>query len=117
MSNICTCPEPPGGSITCGAQQLAMCGYRNGQIVSGCFDRPAALSALIKPNQRLAASNWMLSMIMGVSRSDSDAIEPHLLVMLNSGHYENEETGETIEFSRPSDLDVVLVNQVSVMTR
>ena len=41
MSNVCPCPNPPGGQIVCSADQLAICGFRDGKIVSGCFDKPA----------------------------------------------------------------------------
>lgn len=76
MSNICRCPKPPGGSVRCNDDQLAVCGYENGEIVSGCFDRPEHLLLIKNEDEKnLALANWTLSRITGVSRSDYDAID------------------------------------------
>ena len=105
MSNVCGCPNPPGGTITCNDDQLAVCGYRNGQIVSGCFERPQYLRAIADDFARgLAVTNWVISTITGVERSDSSPIGPELIAMLRSGQFRNEQTGEVLHFTVPRDL-------------
>ena len=90
MSNICPCPNPPGGQIVCSDDQFAMCGFRNGTIISGCFDIP--------PVANLAA--WAVFMMTGVSREvTSDDIH-----MLQSGRYINPSTGEVVTFRVPIGL-------------
>ena len=107
MSNICKCPSPPGGTIQCSDEQLAICGYRDGQIVSGCFDRPARVRTISDNNERnVALANWALSQIVGVTRSDDAPLGDRFCAMLATGHHRNEETGEVIKFSLPKDLDL-----------
>jgi hypothetical protein len=118
MSNVCKCPKPPGGSITCSDDQLAVCGYQDGEIVSGCFDRPGHLESISDSHQRnLALGNWVLSTITGVVRTDSDPIDPNLAAMLRSGQYMNERTGEVLKFSVPRDLDLQSVAQSKPLAR
>lgn len=107
MSNTCKCPKPPGGTITCNQDQLAVCGYQNGEIVSGCYDKPEqALSITNSAERNLVLANWVISTITGLYRSDYDPIEPELLAILRRGLYKNESTGETVNFSLPRDLDL-----------
>jgi hypothetical protein len=107
MSRACKCPKPPGGSITCDDDQLAVCGYQDGVFVSGCRARPELVFSISNENERhLVLSNWVLSQIMGVDRSDYDPIEPSLFAMLRSGQYRNDQTGDVLRFSLPRDLDL-----------
>src|ERR1043165_6122799 len=107
MSNVCACPKPPGGSITCSDEQLAICGYQNGEIVSGCFDRPNHLQFIRADDERtLGVANWALSVIVGVGRSDAEPIDPTLMAVLHSGHYRNEQDGGILKFVLPADLDL-----------
>jgi hypothetical protein len=107
MSNVCNCPKPPGGHVTCSDNQLAVCGYRKGQIVSGCYDPPEH-AALIKDEERrtLVVANWAVSMITGIGRQDDDAFDFDLFEMLMSGRYKDEATGEIITFGLPSDVEL-----------
>jgi hypothetical protein len=107
MSNVCNCPKPPGGSIQCSDEQLAVCGYQDGQIVSGCFDRPAYVLSIINDNQKnLVLANWVISRITGITRDDHAPLERELSAMLAGSRYRNDETGEVIRFSLPKDLDL-----------
>ena len=107
MSNVCSCPKPPGGQVTCSDNQLAVCGYRNGQIVSGCYDQPASARLLKDESERsLTVANWALSVIIGMSRDAHEGIDPDLLAMLGSGTYKHETTGEIIRFALPRDLEL-----------
>ena|SRR5258708_6934355 len=107
MSNACKCPRPPGGTIRCSDDQLAVCGYQDGEIVSGCFDRPELILSIADEGEKnLVLSNWILSKVTGVYRSDLDPIDSDLFAMLRSGQYRNERTGEVLKFSLPRDLDL-----------
>lgn len=118
MSNVCKCPKPPGGSITCNSDQLAVCGYQDGEIVSGCFDRPEPMQLIQDSSERsLALANWALSRIMGIERFDYDPIEPELFAMLRSGQYRNESTGAIVKFSLPRDLDLKSAAKMRPMAR
>jgi hypothetical protein len=107
MSNICNCPKPPGGSVSCRDDQLAVCGYRNGEIVSGCFDPPGHAAFIADEREKnLIVANWVASTVTGAVRDDNDPIEPHLFEILDSGRYVDEATGEILNFTLPSTLDL-----------
>lgn len=100
MAKTCDCPNPPGGSITCSDDQLAMCGYRNGVIISGCFDPPPSVRAMpTKGQQFLAIQNWALQEITGISRTLIQSISTSERAILNSGEYGS--GGEKITFVLP----------------
>ena len=102
MAKTCDCPEPPGGSITCSDDQLAMCGYQNGHIVSGCFDPPPTIAALPTLGQRVTAlNNWVLQQITGVSRSSDQRIAPKEDAILQSGEYVSAQ-GDKLTFVLPT---------------
>jgi len=118
MKNVCNCPDPPGGVVSCGLNQLAVCGYRDGRIVSGCFDKPDhAIRITDESEKQFVLSNWILSAITGVARSDYQAIEPDLIEMLSTGEYRNEKTGEVIKFSLPRDYNLDMAAKVQPATR
>ena len=107
MSNSCECPDPPGGTQTCSDDQLAVCGYQNGKIVSGCFDRPQRVRLMRGTSAgRLALANWVISKITGITRPHDSDLDDGVIGMLISGRYENEQTGEVLTFSVPKDLDL-----------
>lgn len=104
MAKTCECPQPPGGSITCSDDQLAMCGYQNGRIVSGCFDPPSAIAAMPARAQRITAmNNWVLEQITGESRRFDQPISPQETVVLRSGEYVNSR-GDKISFVLPTKI-------------
>jgi hypothetical protein len=107
MSNTCGCPEPPGGSVTCADDQLAVCTYQSGHIVSGCYDRPRHVSQIADPVQsNLALANWILSMVMGVGRVDAESIDSGHVQLLRSGQYTNPTTGAITRFLLPKDINL-----------
>jgi hypothetical protein len=115
LSNICPCPNPPGGTIRCNDDQLAVCGYRDGQIVSGCFDRPDHVKSAEEENlKNLFLCNWILSFITGATRSRYAAIEDEDLALLRAGRYRTADTAETLKFSVPRDLDMGNIAKVAV---
>ena|ERR1700722_13284938 len=107
MSNTCACPNPPGGTIECADDQLAVCGYQNGQIVSGCYGRPSHVFHIEdEGDKHLALGNWIISIVTGAVRSDSDPIGSEHFAMLSEGRYTNERTGAVIRFAPPSDFEL-----------
>lgn len=116
--NTCPCPNPPGGIQQCSDDQLAVCGYRNGQFVSGCFDRPQHLRYVKDGAERnLILSNWVLSTITGADRPDYKAIDESDLDLLRAGEIRMEKNGLNLKFSVPRDLDlgnIVIVNSAVV---
>jgi hypothetical protein len=108
MSNTCDCPNPPGGKVTCSDDQLAVCGYLNGQIVSGCFDPPKEAAVIGDKRERnRAVANWALSIIVGRVRRKDELLSPDFVKMLKSGAYEREGTQEVIRFTLPKNLELI----------
>lgn len=115
MSNTCQCPNPPGGVVRCNPDQMAVCGIRDGKIVSGCFDKPSHARNITSESERsYVLSNWALSVITGARRKDYDPISTAEFAMLQSGRYVNKRTGEEIRFSVPSDLDLVRAKSIEL---
>jgi hypothetical protein len=108
MSKICNCPNPPGGTVECDDDQLALCAYIDGQIVGRCYSRPIIvhiLSFFSEADKQLALQNWAIRVITGADRRLREPIDAHLLVMLYSGRYT--EDGKVVTFSLPKDLKLV----------
>jgi hypothetical protein len=40
----CQCANPPGGTVTCGARQTAVCRVTNGVVDARCVDTPGTLA-------------------------------------------------------------------------
>ena len=116
MARTCDCPHPPGGSITCSDDQLAMCGYRNGIIVSGCFDPPPSIAAMkTKEQQFLALHNWSLQEITGKSRALIQSISATERDILNSGEYVSA-SGQKITFVLPARIKATSEGGASAMS-
>ena len=41
--NVCDCPNPPGGQIRCGDDQVAFCWVKDGKVVGKCMDLPKTI--------------------------------------------------------------------------
>ena len=102
MSNTCRCPTPPGGRVSCRSDQLAVCGYRDGQFISGCFDRPDQIAFIPKDVRRLAIANWVLTVLTGASREAHQSIDQEQINMLEAGQYSTPDS--LLRFSLPRDL-------------
>lgn len=102
MARTCQCPKPPGGSITCSDKQLALCSYRDGQIVSGCFDQPDAIAEKATSRDRtLAMRNWALGIITNRTRSLDQRLGDSELDILRNGRYVDPDGNET-RFTLPA---------------
>lgn len=110
--NVCHCPDPPGGFVECRNDQLAVCGYEDGKIRNGCYDKPDYISFLAELDKhldslgtpglsKLVLCNWIISTTTGSHREDITPIEDSHLAMLRTGQYENRWTGEVLKFSLP----------------
>jgi hypothetical protein len=106
MSRVCPCPNPPGGQIVCDDNQLAICGFRDGKVISGCFSIPANIIQVREDQERsIVLSNWVLSMLTGADRSPYANISPADFLMLSSGEFTTE-GGDMVRFSLPNDLNL-----------
>src|ERR1700680_1507191 len=104
MARTCNCPNPPGGSITCSDDQLAMCGYQDGRIVSGGFNPPSAIAAMPTRAERTTAlSNWALQQITGEIRILDQLISSGEDDLLRSGTFIND-LGEHLMFALPAKI-------------
>jgi hypothetical protein len=112
--NVCNCPEPPGGNVTCRDDQLAICAYQHGRIVGGCYDKPGYIGLLTALHEgsktvgmprldNLALCNWVISTTTGLFRGDVEPLDDNYLAILRSRKYEDW-TGRIVTFSLPRTL-------------
>jgi hypothetical protein len=114
VARTCGCPNPPGGSITCSDDQLAMCGYQDGQIISGCFDPPFLRAVIpIRSLRIIALNNWILQRITGEYRFFIQGITAQEYDVLRSGEYVNAR-GERLTFVVPAELSSTETGGASV---
>jgi hypothetical protein len=104
MSNICRCPKPPGGQVVCSDRQLAICGYRDGEIVSGCYDPPLAVAWADPGDARQAMHNWVLSAVTGMERELDAPLTKTDAAILAAGRYVSA-NGDEVRFVAPRELD------------
>ena len=105
MSNSCDCPNPPGGTVICSDDQLAVCGYVNGRIVSGCFDPPEHVSKLQPQHVNIRVANWVLSVVTGEHRPSGQRITSQDVGILQSGKFTSLK-GDSVSFSLPRDFEL-----------
>jgi hypothetical protein len=104
MHKGCPCSDPPGGEITCNVDQLAICGVIDGELVVGCFDKPANIMRLKNNTQRKnAVANWVLFRVTGVERPVDQELSPDDLWILQQGEYESSNRETRVKFSLPRD--------------
>lgn len=64
MTNHCNCPRPPGGSVSCGPNQVAFCKVVAGEPYTGCLTPPEDAFNWYDPDRRVAALlKWTLEEI------------------------------------------------------
>lgn len=108
VKNICNCNNPPGGTVVCEPDQLAICIVNNGIAQRECIDSPDDLRDLssLTPGERVRYLNWALSNITGEIRRLSSSISNEDLAILSQGHYHNDATGDIVTFSLPDALNL-----------
>lgn len=103
-SNVCDCPQPPGGQVSCGANQIAICRVVNGVVRSFCMDPPDNLRDLgyfqALPNAKFIFD--ILYQVTGEERwRGSKAPFREALNILKKGYYKNAATGVAIQLKLP----------------
>lgn len=99
-TNVCNCPDPPGGQAVCSEDQLAICRVVNGKVKTECHSPPAGLSRLGTE----AFQNWALAHITRSARSPSQAIGMDELTILGSGRYLDLPAGAEVTFGLPAGM-------------
>jgi hypothetical protein len=98
MSNVCKCPNPPGGQAVCAAGQIAFCEVSRGGVRrTRCASRPRGARS---PNQRF---NWALEEITGIPRSPDQSVTGAEFKILQSGRYQRSD-GTMVNFSLPESM-------------
>ena len=80
MSNICNCPDPPGGQVVCEKHQMAVCVIRNGQARQQCLDP-------ISSSNPFELVNWALTEITGENRNSFTRVSRDDIKILLDGKY------------------------------
>lgn len=106
--NICNCPQPPGGSVACEPDQLAICRVKNGVVEGECIDPPDGMDSLseLTPVEARRYHNWALQHITGQPRHSWDPIDPGDQAILRKGIHRNVITGEEVRFRLPDELNL-----------
>ena len=76
----CSCSKPPGGSIECPDDHLAICRKENGECHGSCHPIPKKLNYIER-------ENWLLGVIKGEKRTGLDFISKADREILNSKNY------------------------------
>src|SRR5260370_33590826 len=106
MGNSCECPTPPGGRVSCGPNQLAICRVKDGRVHSECIDPPASFIKVPHYDRfrSLARNNWALQVITGIERRSSQELSDRDSQVLTRRRYHNEMNGEIVTFTLPWEI-------------
>src|ERR1041385_7015888 len=103
-SNVCECPQPPGGEVSCGKDQIAICRVMDGVVCGFCMDVPEKFDDL-SYFRALPFGKFIFDTLyqvtdekrwQGPNASLRDALE-----IFKEGHYENSATGLEIQIKLP----------------
>ena len=101
--HICPCPNPPGGSIACRPDQLAICAMEDGELRSGCVDISQEAAIAIQDMYRgdgLPTPEFLMWVFSAIMERPLDQValeqflstlgiaglrDPELLTLLNAG--------------------------------
>ena len=81
--NICSCPHPPGGTVECSANQMALCIVKDGVARHLCIDP-------IETSEAIKLTNWALTLITGELHDAYKRISEADFAMLRSGTFRSE---------------------------
>jgi hypothetical protein len=70
MTNTCDCENPPGGTISCPDDQLAVCIVKDGAVHGSCHTPPTTLTTALRQ------VNWALGIVIGIPRLLNQPITP-----------------------------------------
>jgi hypothetical protein len=94
--NSCDCPNPPGGTVVCEADQLAICRVKNGKTQAECVTPPPNLKGHALKAWALGVITKKKRSLTGVPRLDNEDRE-----ILEAGEFEDPVTGELVMFRLP----------------
>lgn len=80
IRNICNCPSPPGGSVECSKDQMALCIVENGTVRRVCQN-------VVKDKDDSTIVNFALSIITGEIRPDYNNVSDYDIQILQSGEF------------------------------
>jgi hypothetical protein len=103
--NTCDCQDPPGGSVTCSAGQVAICRIVNGKPITECIDPPNSpafnpqLTSVPLQRQDIA---WLVETVTGTRQEEIPSLED--IFMLLSGRNEDPEHNYVATFNFPDHI-------------
>lgn len=95
--NICQCPTPPSGSITCETDQLAVCVVKNGEPFTRCYDVPKQRTAEL-------LVLWTYEVITGSDTQSQNAPIYNVIDTLLSGSYSRWDNAFESTFKLPRSI-------------
>lgn len=94
VKNVCSCPNPPGGTVTCEPDQMAICIVLDGEARRECQDPPLGSS-------HAELVDWAVQQVTE-GRVSFQTREADLL-MLTSGSFERPD-GSLVTFALPEGI-------------
>ncbi len=103
MSNVCECPNPPGGTVRCPPSNLAICRVLDGEVISECIPLPSRLFRVeyTRGNPKNYLANWIFNRIAKVQVRLRTEVSSDILEILAEGKYSNSAYDEFVSFSLP----------------
>jgi len=98
MSNVCECPDPPGGSVRCAPDHYAYCVVVRGKTKTGCY----------KPNRRalrLSGSSdraFMRHIARGLARSYANELLGRYSEVIKSHQFMSDDGNLKMKFTIPA---------------
>jgi len=103
VKNVCNCPKPPGGTVTCEPYQMAICIVLDGEARHECQDPPLAVS-------HAELVDWALQQVTeGIVSFQTQEAE---LLMLAIGRLERPD-GAHVTFALPESVRTAVAALVS----
>jgi hypothetical protein len=93
-NNKCNCPDPPGGTVECEANQLAICSIKGGKVEAKCVSPPSRLAGT-------ALQNWVLENVTGIPRRASTILNHYDREILRSQTYRSPDGKLQVSFRVP----------------
>jgi len=93
-NNKINCPDPPGGTVECEANQLAICSIKGWKVEAKCVSPQSGLSVT-------ALQNWVLENVTGISREASAFLNDDDREILRSQNYRSPDGKLQVSFRVP----------------
>ena len=107
--NTCSCPNPPGGEVTCGDHQVAICRVEDGKVRGSCIDVPDGIATLTELREAIiefSHPNFVNALSLAITGSKysgifNEAIE--LAESITTGRYTSSD-GVVAWITLPEDI-------------